>query len=132
MSSCGTATIISVGRVDDVFASVLQCDRRKVRNADIQLFTFPCIEQELSSMKRDSPFFPPFHFDGWAAVDDRVRGGSSQSHLEPVEIDETGRVQTSVAVESRFHEEKQLGRRQIGARFWGTLGKSCQRLVILG
>lgn len=44
--------------------------------------------------------FPPWHFDRWAAVDDRVRGGSSQSHLEPIKPDNS-----------------------TSARFWGTLGK---------
>ncbi|KAK4688463.1 hypothetical protein P7C73_g1650, partial [Tremellales sp. Uapishka_1] len=44
--------------------------------------------------------FPPFHFSSWKAVDDRVRGGSSISHLEPITIDSS--------VE--------------GARFWGNLG----------
>ncbi|KAL7420168.1 hypothetical protein Q5752_005134 [Cryptotrichosporon argae] len=29
-----------------------------------------------------SPIFPPWHIDEWHAVDDRLRGGSSTSHLD--------------------------------------------------
>lgn len=79
-------------------------------------------------MKRDTPFFPPFHFDRWAAVDDRVRGGSSQSHLEPVQIDEAGRLHANLAAGFGADAEKRAlgqghGKERIGARFWGTLGK---------
>ena len=45
--------------------------------------------------------FPPWHFDRWTAVDDRVRGGASVSHLEPVKVNG-----------------------QTAARFHGTLGES--------
>jgi hypothetical protein len=50
--------------------------------------------------------FPDWHFSRWHAVDDRVRGGSSQSHLDAVPVDgvKTG-------------DEKRSA-----ARFWGTLG----------
>ncbi|GFZ43214.1 hypothetical protein JCM24511_00933 [Saitozyma sp. JCM 24511] len=49
-----------------------------------------------------STIFPSWHFASWTAVDDRVRGGSSRSHLDPVEVDLRGESTKA-------------------ARFWGTL-----------
>lgn len=51
--------------------------------------------------------FPPWDFSTWTDVDDRVRGGSSTSHLEPVHLD------------SDDQSDKPSG-----AKFWGHLGKS--------
>ncbi|KAK1927967.1 complex I intermediate-associated protein 30-domain-containing protein [Papiliotrema laurentii] len=48
--------------------------------------------------------FPPWDFSRWTDVDDRVRGGSSVSHLEPVDIPSTDREKGKTA-----------------ARFWGNL-----------
>ena len=48
--------------------------------------------------------FPPWDVEHWKDVDDRVRGGASQSHLESV----------SVSVK---------GGKEQAARFWGHLGE---------
>ncbi|WWD18069.1 hypothetical protein CI109_102516 [Kwoniella shandongensis] len=68
------------------------------------------------------PLFPPFHFSHWRAVDDRVRGGSSVSHLDPVEIDDKGRITTLEESEDVEVDEKRGKEGKIrAARFWGTL-----------
>ena len=55
--------------------------------------------------------FPPFHApEKWRAVDDRIRGGSSTSHLEPIR-----------------HESKD---NQDGVRFHGELGSLVSAHVI--
>ncbi|WVQ85618.1 hypothetical protein IAT38_007784 [Cryptococcus sp. DSM 104549] len=72
---------------------------------------------------KETPIFPPFNFHKWRAVDDRVRGGSSVSHFDPVEIDMFGRV-TPLASEGDLHDSavaSGAGKNKIGARFWGTL-----------
>lgn len=56
--------------------------------------------------------FPPWHFDRWRAVDDRVRGGSSVSHLEPAH--------SSVRTAELLDEKNDSGK---AARFWGHLGR---------
>ena len=52
--------------------------------------------------------FPPWDIPQWHAVDDRVRGGSSVSHLDSIVIplNDAGK------------------RKGVAARFWGTLGES--------
>ncbi|KAK8865751.1 hypothetical protein IAR55_000898 [Kwoniella newhampshirensis] len=69
------------------------------------------------------PLFPPFHFSHWRAVDDRVRGGSSVSHLDPVEIDVSGRVTEVSADDDDERKERDVKEKKTirGARFWGTL-----------
>ncbi|WVW82073.1 hypothetical protein I302_104078 [Kwoniella bestiolae CBS 10118] len=57
-------------------------------------------------MPSNQTIFPPWHFDHWRAVDDRVRGGSSISHLDKVDL----KVQNPVK-----------GEEETGARFWGNL-----------
>ncbi|KAI9635048.1 uncharacterized protein MKK02DRAFT_43725 [Dioszegia hungarica] len=60
----------------------------------------------MSALTKPATIFPSWHFSRWHAVDDRVRGGSSQSHLDPVPID----VGSAVGYD-----------KPTGARFWGTL-----------
>ncbi|EIW72745.1 hypothetical protein TREMEDRAFT_58912 [Tremella mesenterica DSM 1558] len=55
-----------------------------------------------------SPIFPLWDFSHWHAVDDRVRGGSSISHLEPYTL--------SPSIAQSIDDEKGSG-----ARFHGTL-----------
>ncbi|RSH92630.1 hypothetical protein EHS25_008075 [Saitozyma podzolica] len=55
-----------------------------------------------ASSSSRSAIFPSWHFASWTAVDDRVRGGSSRSHLDPVEVEVKGKSTKA-------------------ARFWGTL-----------
>ncbi|ODO11929.1 hypothetical protein I350_00713 [Cryptococcus amylolentus CBS 6273] len=71
---------------------------------------------------KDHPLFPPFHFHKWRAVDDRVRGGSSVSHLDPVKIDVHGHV-SSVAQDEIEEMEKKGhgGKDHLAGRFWGNL-----------
>jgi hypothetical protein len=57
-----------------------------------------------SSSSGSSAIFPSWHFAFWTAVDDRVRGGSSRSHLDPVEVEVKGKSTKA-------------------ARFWGILGE---------
>lgn len=64
--------------------------------------------------------FPSWHFSQWHAVDDRVRGGSSQSHFDHVAVE------TSNGARGVGRDEKRSG-----ARFWGTLGMSLPPLPIL-
>ncbi len=61
----------------------------------------------------DKSIFPPWHFTTWTAMDDRVRGGSSISHLDPVEV----------SLSSRADDKKP--KTVTGARFWGHLGQFC-------
>jgi hypothetical protein len=60
--------------------------------------------------------FPPWNFDRWRAVDDRVRGGSSISHLDAVEVD----VQGEDAEVDLSTEKVSKGK---AGRFWGNLGE---------
>jgi hypothetical protein len=60
--------------------------------------------------------FPPWNFDRWRAVDDRVRGGSSISHFDSVEVD----VETENAEVDLSTEKVSKGK---AARFWGNLGE---------
>ncbi|OWZ54996.1 hypothetical protein C356_01620 [Cryptococcus neoformans c45] len=74
---------------------------------------------------REHPIFPPFHFHKWRAVDDRVRGGSSVSHIAPVKIDVYGQVM-NVLEHEEFRDEIIWKRhdkddRSLAARFWGNL-----------
>jgi hypothetical protein len=66
--------------------------------------------------------FPPWNFDRWRAVDDRVRGGSSISHFDPVEVD----VQNEDAEVDLSTEKVSKGK---AARFWGNLGKLSELLI---
>lgn len=59
------------------------------------------------------PIFPPWQFPSWNAVDDRVRGGSSISHLDPVEI----------SLDSS-PSESEKAKKIAAARFWGNVGMS--------
>ncbi|WRT63948.1 uncharacterized protein IL334_000875 [Kwoniella shivajii] len=59
--------------------------------------------------------FPAWRFDHWRAVDDRVRGGSSISHLDEIELD------SKVNLPLNEDETLEKGNKNIGARFWGTL-----------
>ncbi|WWC58402.1 uncharacterized protein I303_100942 [Kwoniella dejecticola CBS 10117] len=61
-----------------------------------------------SSSSKTEMIFPLWHFDQWRAVDDRVRGGSSVSHLDPV----GWKHESSNDVEKGEHA---------AARFWGNL-----------
>lgn len=67
---------------------------------------------EKMSTLRNMIIFPPFDApSSWRAVDDRVRGGASVSHLEPI-------------YESSYKDEGEKEKaRQIGVRFWGELGE---------
>ncbi|WWC86045.1 uncharacterized protein L201_000916 [Kwoniella dendrophila CBS 6074] len=58
--------------------------------------------------------FPSWHFDHWRAVDDRVRGGSSISHLDKVQLDHS---------DEDVYEDLEKGEKshRIAARFWGNL-----------
>jgi hypothetical protein len=59
--------------------------------------------------------FPPWNFSRWRAVDDRVRGGRSVSHLDPVDI--------SAELEGLDQDISEgLGEKKSAARFWGNLG----------
>ena len=62
----------------------------------------------------DKQVFPPFKFDRWRAVDDRVRGGSSTSHLDPVHLHHSAEG-TDLSTEKSAKGD--------AARFWGHLGK---------
>jgi hypothetical protein len=62
------------------------------------------VSMSSASSSSRSAIFPSWHFASWTAVDDRVRGGSSRSHLDPVEVEVKGKSTKA-------------------ARFWGTLGK---------
>lgn len=62
------------------------------------------VSMSSASSSSSSNIFPSWHFASWTAVDDRVRGGSSRSHLDPVEVDLQGESTKA-------------------ARFWGTLGE---------
>lgn len=84
---------------------------------------------------REHPIFPPFHFHKWRAVDDRVRGGSSVSHIGPVKIDVYRQVM-NVLEHEEFRDEIIWKRhdkddRSLAARFWGNLGK-CVLLTHVG
>jgi hypothetical protein len=68
-------------------------------------------EQQLA---KSADIFPPWHFDRWRAVDDRVRGGSSISHLDRVECD------SRVNSHEVMSEKESTG--HSAARFWGNLG----------
>jgi hypothetical protein len=60
--------------------------------------------------------FPPWNFDRWRAVDDRVRGGSSISHFDSVEVNvQNEDVDVDLSTEKSSHGK--------AARFWGNLGK---------
>ena len=63
----------------------------------------------------DTQVFPSWSFDQWRAVDDRVRGGSSISHLDSVHIESSSEVQVDSSTEKVS--------KQKGARFWGNLGE---------
>lgn len=63
----------------------------------------------------DSQVFPPWNYERWRAVDDRVRGGSSISHLDAVEFDWDANFNVNPSTEKVS--------KQMGARFWGNLGK---------
>lgn len=70
--------------------------------------------------------FPPWDLATWRAVDDRVRGGSSQSHLDPI----YGHSKMGVpdALLGSNNDEKDGRGREgsevvVGARFWGNLGR---------
>lgn len=54
--------------------------------------------------------FPPWDFSTWTDVDDRVRGGSSTSHLEPVHL--------------KSHGGSAASDKPTGAKFFGHLGTS--------
>ncbi|CAD6585310.1 MAG: hypothetical protein TREMPRED_004103 [Tremellales sp. Tagirdzhanova-0007] len=55
----------------------------------------------------DHAIFPPWHLPMWNAVDDRVRGGSSISHLDPIKVS--------------LHSDSEKRKIVNGARFWGNL-----------
>ncbi|OCF45286.1 hypothetical protein I317_00808 [Kwoniella heveanensis CBS 569] len=59
--------------------------------------------------------YPPWNIHHWRAVDDRVRGGSSVSHLEEIDLPHVVRGVDDVGI------EKGKGGKAVGARFWGTL-----------
>ena len=59
-----------------------------------------------SSMTKS--IFPPWDFSTWTDVDDRVRGGSSTSHLEPVHL--------------KAPSGSALSDKPTGAKFFGHLG----------
>ncbi len=66
--------------------------------------------------------FPPFHpSTGWRAIDDRVRGGASQSYFE--EYCGGAAVDTQVGSEKENLLEKGHGHgKECGVRFFGHLG----------
>lgn len=78
--------------------------------------------------------FPPFHTEtAWRAVDDRIRGGSSISHLDPYHSnhragedspessvsDAESETWIKVRADGDDHETVKNG----AVRFWGTLGE---------
>ncbi|WVF70728.1 hypothetical protein IAT40_005521 [Kwoniella sp. CBS 6097] len=67
-----------------------------------------------TSFKTES-IYPPWGFHHWRAVDDRVRGGSSVSHL-----DEAALPHSLVGVHGSRNDVEN-GEKAVGARFWGTL-----------
>ncbi|WWC66581.1 uncharacterized protein I206_100484 [Kwoniella pini CBS 10737] len=58
--------------------------------------------------------FPSWQFDHWRAVDDRVRGGSSISHLDSIKLDQ------EYKVENQLYDDAEKGGKA-AARFWGNL-----------
>ncbi|WWC99469.1 hypothetical protein V866_006372 [Kwoniella sp. B9012] len=62
-------------------------------------------------MPSNQTIFPAWHFDHWRAVDDRVRGGASTSHLDQVDLD----------LSQYSDGDLEKGRNSVGARFWGHL-----------
>lgn len=59
-----------------------------------------------------SQVFPPWHFERWRAVDDRVRGGSSVSHMDPVDSKHGSTLGGATSEKAGSS----------AARFWGHLG----------
>jgi hypothetical protein len=79
----------------------------------------------------NTQIFPPFHFDRWRAVDDRVRGGSSISHFDSVDVSLDGE-------DAYINPSTEKVSNQQGARFWGNLGElsmisdlSCPSLTLV-
>ncbi|WVQ97095.1 hypothetical protein IAU59_004205 [Kwoniella sp. CBS 9459] len=62
--------------------------------------------------------YPPWDFHHWRAVDDRVRGGSSISHLDEIAL--PGGV-SGVDGLLQGQNDVEKGKKAVGARFWGTL-----------
>nr|ODN93267.1 hypothetical protein L203_00538 [Cryptococcus depauperatus CBS 7841] len=70
---------------------------------------------------KEHQMFPPFDFGKWRAVDDRVRGGSSCSHLDPVKIDVKGHVVRASREDEKGKEMIRKSSNKLAARFWGHL-----------
>lgn len=71
----------------------------------------------------DKPIFPPWHFHQWRAVDDRVRGGASVSHLDSIELDRNDYDLQDASISVAEQGDGKGKGKIIGARFWGHLGE---------
>lgn len=97
-------------------------------------FAFDSMSSRAASPSHSRLIFPPFHCGtAWRTVDDRIRGGSSISHLELYQPHRAGEdtpessvsdVEGETWVKVQSASSKSATNNDGAVRFWGTLGES--------